>query len=115
MDRPPGGQQCDGALSDQTRCQRVAHCAASPAARARIGWSAELKRRSTRQIGQLIAEMRDTGKLAKGTRGRIEAITDGSAADPPGMTLAAQGVDKHLYTLSLVKPARIQPTRTPAR
>ena len=60
---------------------------------------------SERRIGEMMAELREAGKLAKGTKGKGRPKLGGSAAVPPkseptvleaGVSLASQGVDKHL-------------------
>jgi N6-adenosine-specific RNA methylase IME4 len=74
--------------------------------------STEVKKRSRRRLGELIAERRADGRLAKGTRGQIKGVkpgeaqggrkgnrTGGAKISPPVQdetTLAQLGVDKAL-------------------
>src|SRR5262245_45209268 len=62
-----------------------------------MGKATEVRKRAERRIGELIQQARETGTLAKGTRGKGRPKIGGSREDPPKQhSLAAQGVDKHL-------------------
>jgi hypothetical protein len=62
------------------------------------GESVTFRKWSERRIGEMMAELRDAGKLAEGTKGKGRPKLGGSAAVPPKTepSLSAQGVDKHL-------------------
>jgi N6-adenosine-specific RNA methylase IME4 len=63
-----------------------------------MGLSVDIKKRSERRIGQLMAELREGGKLAKGTRGEGRPKKAGQQRTrlKDTITLADQGLDKHL-------------------
>ncbi len=64
-----------------------------------VAMAMEIKRRATRRIGELMAEMKAADKLAKGTRGGGRPSLGGSSNNPPkndSPTLAEQGINKNL-------------------
>jgi N6-adenosine-specific RNA methylase IME4 len=61
-----------------------------------IAHATEVRLRAERRLGELMADLRDTGKLAKNRPGPGRGKKARSAGDPAFPTLADQGIDKHL-------------------
>ena len=79
--------------------RNVSHLSAIPAKDAElIGESVTFRKWSERRIGEMMAELRESGKLAKGAKGnpggRGAKIV--RVSEKPTQTLVEQGVDKHL-------------------
>ena len=61
-----------------------------------VAMATEIKRRATRRIGELMAELKAADKLAKGARGSGSNQYQVRVSEKPTPTLAEQGIDKNL-------------------
>ncbi len=80
--------------------QDIVHEAKNITFSRRAGYATVVKRRATRRIGELMAELKAADKLATGTKGDISNLMPGGVSETPpearALTLAERGVDKNL-------------------